>query len=177
MSEEKALRFCLAGNPNCGKTTHFNSLTGSTAYVGNWPGVTVEKRSGVYKKKGSKTGVEIVDLPGIYSLSPYTPEEVISRNYILEEKPDLVINVIDATNLERNLYMTTQILEMNVPVVVALNMMDALKDNKQSIDVDSLSKKLGVPVIGISALRKHNLDDLMQLAVKTAKTPKKSVSL
>ena len=152
-------------------------MTGSTAYVGNWPGVTVEKRSGVYKKKGSKTGVEIVDLPGIYSLSPYTPEEVISRNYILEEKPDLVINVIDATNLERNLYMTTQILEMNVPVVVALNMMDALKDNKQSIDVDSLSKKLGVPVIGISALRKHNLDDLMQLAVKTAKTPRKGVSL
>ncbi len=177
MSEEKTLRFCLAGNPNCGKTTLFNSLTGSTAYVGNWPGVTVEKRSGVYKKKGNKTEVEIVDLPGIYSLSPYTPEEVISRNYILEEKPDLVINVIDATNLERNLYMTTQILEMNVPVVVALNMMDALKDNKQSIDVDSLSKKLGVPVIGISALRKHNLDDLMQLAVKTAKTPRKGVSL
>lgn len=176
--EEKNLRFCLAGNPNCGKTTLFNSLTGSTAYVGNWPGVTVEKRSGVYKKKGKvKSNVEIVDLPGIYSLSPYTPEEVVSRNYILEEKPDLVINVIDATNLERNLYMTTQILEMNVPVVVALNMMDALKENKQSIDVDALSKKLGVPVIGISALRKKNLDQLMELAVKTAKSPRKGVSL
>ncbi len=177
MSEEKKLRFCLAGNPNCGKTTLFNSLTGSTAYVGNWPGVTVEKRSGVYKKKGDTEGVEIVDLPGIYSLSPYTPEEVISRNYILEEKPDLVINVLDATNLERNLYMTTQILEMNVPVVVALNMMDALKNNKQSIDANALSKKLGVPVIEISALRKVNLDELMDLAVKTSKTPREGASL
>lgn len=174
---EKKLTFALAGNPNCGKTTLFNSLTGATAYVGNWPGVTVEKRSGVYRKKGQKEGgVEIVDLPGIYSLSPYTPEEVISRNYILEEKPDLVINVLDATNLERNLYMTTQILEMNVPVVVALNMMDALAENKQEIDVDALSNKLGVPVIGISALRKKNLDELMDLAVKTAATPREGVS-
>ena len=145
MSQEK-LRFALAGNPNCGKTTLFNSLTGSTAYVGNWPGVTVEKRSGTYKRKGIGE-VEIIDLPGIYSLSPYTPEEVISRNYILEEKPDVVINVLDATNLERNLYMTTQILEMDVPVVVALNMSDALKEAGQTIDVDGLSKKLGVPVI------------------------------
>ncbi len=174
---EKQLRFCLAGNPNCGKTTLFNSLTGSTAYVGNWPGVTVEKRSGVYKKKGSKDGVEIIDLPGIYSLSPYTPEEVISRNYILEEKPDLVINVLDATNLERNLYMTTQILEMNVPVVVALNMSDALAENKQSIDEKALSKELGVPVIGISALRKKNLHELMDLAIKTASSKRKGVSL
>ncbi len=174
---EKTLRFALAGNPNCGKTTLFNSLTGSTAYVGNWPGVTVEKRSGVYKKKGSNEGVEIIDLPGIYSLSPYTPEEVISRNYILEEKPDLVINVLDATNLERNLYMTTQILEMNVPVVVALNMSDALKESKQTIDTVSLSKALGVPVIEISALRKKNLDELMELAVKTATKSREGVSL
>ena len=135
---DKKLTFALAGNPNCGKTTLFNSLTGATAYVGNWPGVTVEKRSGVYKnKKGEEA--DIVDLPGIYSLSPYTPEEVISRNFILEEKPDVVINVLDATNLERNLYMTTQILEMDVPVVVALNMADALKENGQTIDAKKIS--------------------------------------
>jgi ferrous iron transport protein B len=163
---EKKLSFALAGNPNCGKTTLFNSLTGSTAYVGNWPGVTVEKRTGTYKdNKGFEA--EIVDLPGIYSLSPYTPEEVISRNYILENHPDCVINVLDATNLERNLYMTTQILEMDVPVVVALNMMDAVKENGMSIDVDAISKKLGVPVVEISALRELNLDKLME-AAKTA---------
>ena len=118
-------RFALAGNPNSGKTTLFNGLTGSTAHVGNWPGVTVDKKEGIYKK-----GVEpiaIIDLPGIYSLSPYTPEEVIARNYILDEKPDCVINIIDATNLERNLYLTTQILEIDVPVVLALNMMDAVE--------------------------------------------------
>ena len=174
---DKQLKFALAGNPNCGKTTLFNSLTGSTAYVGNWPGVTVEKREGTYKKKGVKEeGIDIVDLPGIYSLSPYTPEEVISRNYILEEKPDVVINVIDATNLERNLYMTTQILEMDVPVVVALNMMDALAENKQQIQIEELSRKLGVPVVGISALRKKNLDDLMDVAIKTALKARKGVS-
>lgn len=174
---DKRLRFALAGNPNCGKTTLFNSLTGSTAYVGNWPGVTVEKRSGIYKGEGNSQEIEIVDLPGIYSLSPYTPEEVISRNYILEEKPDLVINVLDSTNLERNLYMTTQILEMNVPVVVALNMADALKESKQSIDVKSLSKALGVPVIEISALRKRNLDQLMKLAAESATKSREGVSL
>lgn len=115
----------LAGNPNCGKTTLFNALTGSTAHVGNWPGVTVDKKEGIYKK--TKEPLQIIDLPGIYSLSPYTPEEVISRNYILDEKPACIINVIDATNLERNLYLTTQILEIDVPVVIALNMMDILK--------------------------------------------------
>ena len=113
-------RFALAGNPNSGKTTLFNGLTGSTAHVGNWPGVTVDKREGVYKKLSEP--IAIVDLPGIYSLSPYTPEEVIARNYILDEKPDCVINIIDATNLERNLYLTTQILEIDVPIVLALNM-------------------------------------------------------
>ena len=118
-------RFALAGNPNCGKTTLFNVLTGSTAYVGNWPGVTVDKREGTYKR--GEEPVQIVDLPGIYSLSPYTPEEVVSRNFILDEKPDCVIDIIDATNLERNLYLTTQIMEIDVPIVIALNMMDSWK--------------------------------------------------
>ena len=119
------LKFALAGNPNSGKTTLFNGLTGSTAHVGNWPGVTVDKKEGVYKK-GSEP-IAIMDLPGIYSLSPYTSEEIIARNYILDEKPDCVINIIDATNLERNLYLTTQIMEIDVPVVIALNMMDAVE--------------------------------------------------
>lgn len=165
---DKKITIALAGNPNCGKTTLFNSLTGSTAYVGNWPGVTVEKRSGTYNdKKGNEC--EVVDLPGIYSLSPYTPEEIVSRNYILEEHPSCVINVIDATNLERNLYMTTQILEMDVPVVIALNMMDAVKDNGMKIDSQAISKKLGVPVIEISALRQQNLDKLMLAAIEASK--------
>ena len=172
---EKKNSFALAGNPNCGKTTLFNSLTGSTAYVGNWPGVTVEKRSGTYKD-GKGFEAEIVDLPGIYSLSPYTPEEVISRNYILESHPDCVINVLDATNLERNLYMTTQILEMDVPVVIALNMMDAVKDNGMSIDADAISKKLGVPVIEISALREQNLDKLMIAASEASKNKREGKS-
>ena len=117
--------FALAGNPNCGKTTLFNSLTGSTAHVGNWPGVTVDKKTGTYKKCPEPVGV--VDLPGIYSLSPYTPEEVIARNYILDERHDCVINIVDATNLERNLYLTTQLLEIDVPIVIALNMMDEVE--------------------------------------------------
>lgn len=165
--ENNTMVFALAGNPNCGKTTLFNSLTGSTAYVGNWPGVTVEKREGTYKNKEFGEA-KIIDLPGIYSLSPYTPEEIISRNFILNEKPDCVINVIDATNLERNLYMTTQILEMNVPVVIALNMMDAVKANGQTIDAKALSKRLHVPVVPISALRYENLDTLMKEALSAA---------
>lgn len=176
MADSKKMTFALAGNPNCGKTTLFNSLTGSTAYVGNWPGVTVEKRSGTYKdKKG--TSVDIIDLPGIYSLSPYTPEEVVSRNYILEEQPDCVINVLDATNLERNLYMTTQILEMDVPVVVALNMMDAVEESGVKIDTDAISKKLGVPVVSISALREKNLDTLIEEAIKASETKRAGKSL
>ena len=170
---EKIIKAALAGNPNCGKTTLFNSLTGSTAYVGNWPGVTVEKREGTYQSKDKKTKIDIVDLPGIYSLSPYSPEEVISRNYILNELPDIVINVIDATNLERNLYMTTQILEMNVPVVVAINMTDALKDLGQNIDYQKLEKALGVPVVAISALRNIGLDELMEKAIKESKKERK----
>ena len=163
--------FALAGNPNCGKTTLFNNLTGSTAYVGNWPGVTVDKREGTYKKLSEP--ISIVDLPGIYSLSPYTPEEVISRNYILDEKPDCVINIVDATNLERNLYLTTQLLEIDVPVVVALNMMDLLIKNKESVLLHQLEEKLGVPVVEISALKSDNLDLLMQKAYEASNKKRK----
>ena len=155
-------RFALAGNPNCGKTTLFNSLTGSTAHVGNWPGVTVDKRDGVYKKCAEP--VAIIDLPGIYSLSPYTPEEVIARNYILDEKPDCVINIVDATNLERNLYLTTQLLEMDVPIVIALNMMDEVEKAGDKIDAKELERRLGVPVVKISALKEQGLKDLMDKA-------------
>ena len=138
-------RFALVGNPNSGKTTLFNSLTGSTAHVGNWPGVTVDKKDGVYKKL--EEHISIVDLPGIYSLSPYTPEEVISRNYILDEKPECIINIIDVTNIERNLYLTTQLMEINVPIVLALNMMDTLRKNGKELDAKKLEEELGIPVI------------------------------
>ena len=154
--------FALAGNPNCGKTTLFNALTGATAHVGNWPGVTVDKREGVYK--GGETPVAVIDLPGIYSLSPYTPEEVISRNYILDEKPDGIINIVDATNLERNLYLTTQLLEMDVPVIVALNMMDEVEKSGDKIDAAELEQKLGVPVAPISAIKKDGIKKLMERA-------------
>ena len=155
-------RFALAGNPNSGKTTLFNSLTGATAHVGNWPGVTVDKKEGVYKK--CPEPIAIVDLPGIYSLSPYTSEEVIARNYILDEKPDCVINIIDATNLERNLYLTTQIMEIDVPIVLALNMMDAVEKRGDKIDAVELEKRLGIPVVKISALKSVGLDKLMERA-------------
>ena len=160
-------RFALAGNPNCGKTTLFNSLTGSTAHVGNWPGVTVDKRDGVYKKCAEP--VAVVDLPGIYSLSPYTPEEVIARNYIINEKPDCVINIVDATNLERNLYLTTQIMEIDVPMVVALNMMDAVEKAGDKIDEKTLEERLGVPVVKISALKGSGLKELMDKAYNESK--------
>ena len=164
------LKFALAGNPNSGKTTLFNTLTGSTAHVGNWPGVTVDKREGVYRK--AEEPIAILDLPGIYSLSPYTSEEVIARNYILDEKPDCVINVIDATNLERNLYLTTQILEIDVPIIIALNMMDAVEKRGDYIDVKELEKRLGIPVVKISALKGANIDKLMEKAYSTSKTPR-----
>lgn len=163
-------RFALAGNPNCGKTTLFNSLTGSTAHVGNWPGVTVEKKDGVYKKL--EEHISIIDLPGIYSLSPYTNEEVISRNYILDEKPDCVINIVDGTNLERNLYLTTQLLEIDVPMVVAINMMDAVEKAGDQIDEKLLQEKLGVPVVKVSALKENNLDELMKVAFEASKKPR-----
>ena len=176
MPEKSKYVFALAGNPNCGKTTLFNSLTGATATVGNWPGVTVEKRAGTYKNKDIGTA-DIVDLPGIYSLSPYTPEEVVSRNFILDEHPDCVIDVVDATNLERNMYLTTQILEMDVPVIIALNMMDALRANGQDIDCKKLSERLKVPVVPVSALKFENLDNLMKEAIEAAKTPRNGTSI
>ena len=164
-------RFALAGNPNSGKTTLFNCLTGSTAHVGNWPGVTVDKREGTYKK--GEEPISVVDLPGIYSLSPYTPEEVISRNYILDEKPDCVINIVDATNLERNLYLTTQILEIDVPMVIALNMMDLMQKQGDSIDERELEKRLGVPVVKISALKGEGLEELMSQAIAVSEKARK----
>ncbi len=163
-------RFALAGNPNCGKTTLFNNLTGSTAHVGNWPGVTVEKKDGVYKKLSEP--IAIIDLPGIYSLSPYTSEEVISRNYILDEKPDCVINIVDATNLERNLYLTTQLLEIDVPVILAVNMMDVLEKAGDTLDEKLLEEKLGIPVVKISALEESNLKELMEKAYQTSQKPR-----
>ena len=168
------MKIALIGNPNCGKTTLFNFLTGSTAHVGNWPGVTVEKREGVYKAKKQRTAdkIEIVDLPGIYSLSPYTPEEVISRNYMIDEQPDLVINIVDATNLERNLYLTTQVLEADVPVMVALNMMDAVEKSGDKIDVSVLERELKVPVMPISALKGTGVDKMMERAVYELKSRK-----
>lgn len=165
----------LAGNPNSGKTTLFNSLTGSTAHVGNWPGVTVDKREGLYKK--CEEQISIVDLPGIYSLSPYTPEEVISRNYILDEKPDCVINIIDSTNLERNLYLTTQLMEIDIPVVIALNMVDVLEKNGDVIDAQALEKKLGIPVVAISALRNNGLEELMNKVYEASKSTRKGTTV
>ena len=147
-----AIKIALAGNPNSGKTTLFNSLTGSNQYVGNWPGVTVEKKEG--KLKGHKD-VLIQDLPGIYSLSPYTLEEVVSRNYLVEEKPDVILNILDGTNLERNLYLTTQLAEVGVPMVLALNMADLLKKRGDKIDTKKLSDAIGCPVVEISAPRKR----------------------
>ena len=169
------IKFALAGNPNCGKTTLFNALTGSTAHVGNWPGVTVDKKEGVYKKCAEP--IEILDLPGIYSLSPYTPEEVIARNYILDEKPDLVINIVDATNLERNLYLTTQLMEIEVPVVVALNMMDAVEKAGDKVSAQALEDELAVPVVEISALKGKGIKELMDRAYAASKRKRDAVSV
>ena len=161
-----SIKLALVGNPNCGKTTMFNAMTGANQYVGNWPGVTVEKKEG--KLKGY-SDVVVTDLPGIYSLSPYTLEEVVSRNYIINDKPDAIINLVDATNIERNLYLTTQVLEMGIPVVVALNMMDIVKKNGDQIDAVRLSKELGCPVIEVSALKGTGLKDLYAKAVEAAR--------
>ncbi len=169
------LRFALVGNPNSGKTTLFNALTGSTAHVGNWPGVTVEKKQGTYKKW--KEPIDVIDLPGIYSLSPYTPEEVVARNVILEENPDCIVNIVDATNLERNLYLTTQLMEVDVPMVIALNMADALQKRGDSIDVKSLEKRVGLPVVEISALKGTNVDLLMQKGIEAVAQKRVGVSV
>ena len=161
-----SLRIALAGNPNSGKTTLFNALTGSTQYVGNWPGVTVEKKEGKYKKHKD---VIITDLPGIYSLSPYTLEEVVARNYLLKEKPDAILNIVDATNLERNLYLTTQCLELGIPVVIALNMMDIIEKNGDHINVKALSEDIGVKIVEISALKGTGVDKAAEAAIEAAK--------
>ena len=160
-----SIRMALVGNPNCGKTTMFNAMTGANQYVGNWPGVTVEKKEG--KLKGHPD-VTVTDLPGIYSLSPYTLEEVVSRNYLLNEHPDVIINLVDATNIERNLYLTTQVLELGIPVVVALNMMDVIKKRGDQINSIKLSEKLGCPVIEVSALRGSGLKELYNKAIEVA---------
>ncbi len=166
------IRIALVGNPNCGKTTMFNVLTGSTQYVGNWPGVTVEKKAG--KLKGFKE-VEIVDLPGIYSLSPYTPEEVVSRNYLLKEKPDAIINIVDSTNIERNLYLTTQLTEIGIPVVIALNMTDIIRKNGDVIDVNELGKKLGCKIVEISALKGEGCREAAEEAILLVKQKSKTL--
>ena len=165
-----SIKIALAGNPNCGKTTMFNGLTGSNQYVGNWPGVTVEKKEG--KLKGNKD-VTITDLPGIYSLSPYTMEEVVSRDYLIKDKPDAILDVVDSTNIERNLYLTTQLLELDSPVVIALNMIDVLKKKGDKIDVQKLSEELGVPIVETSALKEKGIKDAALKAVETAKNSKK----
>ena len=171
-----AIKIALAGNPNCGKTTMFNALTGANQYVGNWPGVTVEKKEGRLKgKRGKGEDIIVTDLPGIYSMSPYTLEEVVSRDYVLKENPDVIIDLVDATNIERNLYLTTQLIETGVPVVIALNMADLLEKRGIKIDVKRLSMLLDCPIIETSALKGEGLDKLIDEAVKTAK--KSSVDL
>ena len=161
------MKLALAGNPNCGKTTMFNNLTGASQYVGNWPGVTVEKKEGKLKEHKD---IIVTDLPGIYSLSPYTLEEVVARNYLLEEHPDVIIDIVDATNIERNLYLTTQLLETGVPVVIALNMMDVVKKRGDKIDIRKLSEKLGCPIVETSALKGTGLTKLIETALGVAKT-------
>ena len=165
---EKQIKIALAGNPNSGKTTLFNALTGSNQFVGNWPGVTVEKKEGKLKKHDD---VVIMDLPGIYSLSPYTLEEVVSRNYLITERPDAILNIVDGTNLERNLYLTTQLTELGIPVVVAINMMDVVKKNGDQINIKELSRQLGCPVLEISALKGTGIMEAAEAAVKAAAGP------
>ena len=164
-----AIKIALAGNPNCGKTTLFNNLTGSNQYVGNWPGVTVEKKEG--KLKGHDD-VVIQDLPGIYSLSPYTLEEVVARGYLVNEKPDAILNIIDGTNIERNLYLTTQLIELGIPVVMAVNMIDLVRKNGDKIDLNKLSKELGCKAVEISALKGEGCQQAAEAAIAAAKEAK-----
>ena len=165
-----AVKIALAGNPNCGKTTLFNALTGSNQFVGNWPGVTVEKKEG--RLKGHKD-VTIMDLPGIYSLSPYTLEEVVARNYLVADRPDAIINIVDGTNIERNLYLSTQIMELGIPVIMAVNMMDIVAKNGDVIHIDKLSQKLGCEVVEISALKGTGITKAAEKAVALAQQKKK----
>ena len=169
-----SLRIALAGNPNSGKTTLFNALTGSNQFVGNWPGVTVEKKEGNLK---NHEGVIITDLPGIYSLSPYTPEEVVARNYLVNDRPDAILNIVDGTNLERNLYLTTQLIELGIPVVIAINMMDMLRKSGDTIDLAELSRALGCPAIEISALKGDGAMEAAELAISEAKEARKRVPM
>ena len=164
-----SIKIALAGNPNCGKTTLFNALTGSNQFVGNWPGVTVEKKEGKLKKHD---GVIITDLPGIYSLSPYTLEEVVARNYLIDERPDAILNIIDGTNLERYLYLSTQLTELGIPVVIAINMMDVVKKNGDKINIDELSRQLGCKIVEISALKGDGVMDAADAAIEAAKSTK-----
>ena len=166
------LSFALVGNQNCGKTTLFNQLTGSNQHVGNFPGVTVDKKTGAIK---NRENTEVTDLPGIYSMSPYTSEEIVSRNFVLNEKPKAIINIVDATNIERNLYLTMQLLEMNVPMVIALNMMDELIGNKGAIDINKMESMLGVPVVPISAAKNQGVQELINHAMHIAQFQEKPV--
>ena len=161
-----SIKIALAGNPNCGKTTLFNALTGSNQYVGNWPGVTVEKKEGKLKKNPEVT---VVDLPGIYSLSPYTPEEIVARKFLVEERPDVILNLVDGTNIERNLYLTTQLSELGIPVVIAINMMDIVEKNGDKIDLEILSKKFGCKAVEISALKGTGIAEAADIAIEQAK--------
>ncbi|MDD6736185.1 MAG: FeoB small GTPase domain-containing protein, partial [Clostridiales bacterium] len=163
------LRIALAGNPNSGKTTLFNALTGSNQFVGNWPGVTVEKKEGKLKKHD---GVTITDLPGIYSLSPYTLEEVVARNYLISERPDAILNIVDGTNLERNLYLTTQLTELGIPVVIAINMMDIVRKNGDKINIAELSRELGCKIVEISALKGTGISEAAEAAIEAARNGK-----
>ena len=165
IDKDKTVHVAFVGNPNCGKTTLFNALTGSNQFVGNWPGVTVEKKEG--KLKGHKD-VILMDLPGIYSLSPYTLEEVVARNYLISERPDAILNIVDGTNIERNLYLSTQLMELGIPVVMAVNMMDILEKTGDKIHIDKLAKKLGCEVVEISALKGTGIGEAAQRVVSLA---------
>ena len=169
-----SITIALAGNPNCGKTTLFNEITGSKQHVGNWPGVTVDKKDGIYKKDRDVT---ILDLPGTYSLSPYSAEEIVARDYLVKERPDAVINIVDGTSIERNLYLTLQIAETQIPMVVAMNTMDEVESRGDKIDCGKLSEELGVPVVPIVARTGKGLKELMDAAIETAKSGRKPKKL
>ena len=162
-----SIKIALAGNPNCGKTTLFNQLTGANQHVGNFPGVTVDRKDGAIK---GHPETNVTDLPGIYSMSPYSSEEIVSRNFVLEDKPKAIINILDATNIERNLYLTMQLLEMDIPMVVALNMMDEVVGNQGSINVNEMESLLGVPIVPISAAKNEGVDEVVKHALHIAKS-------
>ena len=161
--------FALIGNQNCGKTTLFNQLTGANQHVGNFPGVTVDQKVGEIKEKRE---CSVVDLPGIYSLRPYTSEEIVTRDFLINEKPDAIINIVDATNIERNLYLTLQLMEMQIPMVLALNMMDEVRNNGGSINIQEMSKKLGIPVVPIAAAKAEGISELVEKVIHVAKHKK-----